>query len=216
MDYVTALIDFVLHVDQHLDKLLQDYGAWTYGILAAIVFMETGFVVTPILPGDSLLFAAGMFAGRGALDQSLVFGILVCAAIAGDNANYWIGRYLGPKVLRNENSRIFKRSHLDRTHAYFERYGAFTIVVARFVPIVRTFAPFVAGVGAMSYPRYLAFSVFGGVLWVGVCTFAGYFLGNIPVVRDNFELTVLAIIAVSLLPPVIEWARTRSRAHKAG
>lgn len=213
MDYVTALIDFVLHVDQHLDKLLHDYGAWTYGILAAIVFMETGLVVTPILPGDSLLFAAGMFAARGALDQSLVFGILVCAAIAGDNANYWVGRYLGPKVLRNDESRIFKRAYLERTHRYFEKYGAFTIVVARFVPIVRTFAPFVAGVGAMSYPRYLAFSVFGGVMWVGVCTFSGYFLGNIPMIRDNFEVAVLVIIAVSLMPPVIEWARTRYRGH---
>lgn len=209
MEAVTALIDFVLHIDQHLDQMLKDYGAWTYGIVAAIVFMETGFVVTPILPGDSLLFASGMFAARGALDQHLLFLLLTCAAIAGDNTNYWVGRFLGPKVLRNEQSRIFKRSYLDRTHAYFEKYGAFTIVVARFVPIVRTFAPFVAGVGAMTYPKYLTFSVIGGVMWVGVCTYAGYFLGNIPLVRDNFEVTVLAIIGVSLLPMIVEWARTR-------
>ncbi|MEQ1506066.1 MAG: DedA family protein [Myxococcota bacterium] len=209
MDALYSVIDFVLHVDTHLDHLIQEYGTWTYAILGLIVFMETGLVVTPILPGDSLLFAAGMFAARGALDQKLVFVVLTCAALLGDNTNYWIGRYLGPKVLKNENSRIFRKSYLDKTHAFFERYGAMTIVLARFVPIVRTFAPFVAGVGQMTYTTYLAFSVFGAVAWVGICTFAGYFLGNIPVVRDNFEVAVLLIVAVSLLPPVIEWARHR-------
>jgi membrane-associated protein len=211
MDTLRSVLDLFLHVDDHLDALLQQYGVWTYPILCVVIFMETGFVVTPFLPGDSLLFAAGMMAARGGLEQAALFTLLSAAAIAGDNTNYWIGRYLGPKVLTNESSRIFKRSHLERTHAYFEKYGAFTIVVARFTPIVRTFAPFVAGVGAMTYPKYLSFSVFGGLLWVGVCTFSGYFLGNIPVVRDNFEIAVLLIIAVSLLPMVVEWVR-----HRAG
>ena len=209
MDALTWLIDFVLHIDQHLDSLLAEYGAWTYGILAVIVFMETGLVVTPILPGDSLLFAAGMFAARGSLNPHLVFLLLTCAALLGDNTNYWIGRYLGPRVLRNENSRIFRKSYLDKTRSFFVAYGAVTIVIARFVPIVRTFAPFVAGVGAMAYPTYLMYSVLGAVSWVGICTYAGYFLGNIEVVRENFEIAVLMIIGVSLLPPVIEWARHR-------
>lgn len=209
MDAIAALFDFVLHVDQHLDALLREYGTWTYGILCVIVFMETGLVVTPILPGDSLLFAAGMMAARGALDPVVLFVVLTLAAIAGDNTNYWIGRYLGPRVLKNENSQVFKPSYLSKTHEYFERYGALTIVVARFVPIVRTFAPFVAGVGAMSYSRYVTFSVFGAVLWVGACTFSGYLLGNVPIVRDNFELAVLAIIAVSVVPPVVEAVRRR-------
>ena len=209
LDAFRSVIDLFLHVDDHLDALILQYGTWTYPLLCLVIFMETGFVVTPFLPGDSLLFAAGMMAARGNLDQMLIFGLLSAAAIAGDNTNYWIGRYLGPKVLKNENSRIFKKSHLDRTHAYFEKYGAFTIVVARFTPIVRTFAPFVAGVGAMTYPKYLTYSVGGGLLWVGVCTFSGYFLGNIPVVRDHFELAVLLIIAVSLLPMIVEWVRHR-------
>lgn len=209
MDALTWLFDFVLHIDQHLDTILVEYGAWTYGILAVIVFMETGLVVTPILPGDSLLFAAGMFAARGALNPHLVFLLLATAALLGDNTNYWIGRYLGPRVLKNESSRILRKSYLDRTHAFFEHYGPITIVLARFVPIVRTFAPFVAGVGAMPYPKYLAYSVFGAILWVGICTYAGYFLGNIPAIRDNFEIAVLLIVGVSLLPPIIEWARHR-------
>lgn len=209
MDALTWLFDFVLHVDQHLDSLLAQYGPWTYGILALVVFMETGLVITPVLPGDSLLFAAGMFAARGALNPHLLFVLITCAAVLGDNTNYWIGRYLGPRVLKNENSRIFRKSYLDKTHSFFETYGVITIVLARFVPIVRTFAPFVAGVGAMYYPKYLAFSVIGAVMWVGICTYAGYFLGNIPAVRDNFEIAVLMIIGVSLLPPFIEWARHR-------
>jgi membrane-associated protein len=209
MEALTTVIDFVLHIDHHLEELLREYGTWTYGILCLIVFMETGFVVTPILPGDSLLFAAGMMASRGALDPWVLFFLLTSAAILGDNANYWVGRYLGPRVLKNENSKIFKPVYLEKTHEYFEKYGAATIVVARFVPIVRTFAPFVAGVGSMSYPKYLTYSVFGGMLWVGVCTFAGYLLGNVPMVRDNFELAVLAIIAVSVVPPLVEGLRRR-------
>jgi membrane-associated protein len=209
MDALSWLFDFVLHIDQHLDQILAEYGTWTYAIIALIIFMETGLVVTPILPGDSLLFAAGMFAGRGALNPHLLFLVLASAAIVGDNTNYWVGRYLGPRVLRNDDSRIFRKKYLDKTREYFEKYGAVTIVIARFVPIVRTFAPFVAGVGAMSYPKYLSFSLFGAFLWVGICVYAGFFLGNIPVIRDNFELAVLLIIGVSLLPPFIEWARHR-------
>lgn len=209
MDTLRSVMDAFLHVDKHLDALLQQYGPWTYPLLCAVIFMETGLVVTPFLPGDSLLFAAGMMAARGGLNQPVLFGLLTGAAILGDNTNYWIGRFLGPRVLRNENSRILKKSHLDRTHAYFEKYGALTIVVARFTPIVRTFAPFVAGVGAMVYPKYLAYSLLGGTLWVGICTFSGYFLGNIPVVRDNFEIAVLLIVAVSLMPMLIEWWRHR-------
>ena len=188
MDQIAWLIDFVLHVDEHLDQILKDYGTWTYGILMLVVFCETGLVLTPILPGDSLLFAAGMFAGRGALDPVWLHVLIALAAIAGDNTNYWVGRYLGPKVLKNEDSRIF---------------------MARFVPIVRTFAPFVAGVGAMSYPRYLAYSVGGAVLWVGICVYSGFFLGNIPMIRDHFEIAVLLIIAVSVMPMVIEYLRHR-------
>ena len=213
MDAIARIVDFVLHVDQHIDQLLQDYGPWTYAILAIVVFCETGLVVTPILPGDSLLFAAGMFAGRGALDPHLLFVVLTVAAVVGDNTNYWLGRTIGPRLLRNENSRIFKKAYLDKTRSFFESYGAVTIVLARFVPIVRTFAPFVAGVGHMYYPKYAFYSVAGAILWVGICVYAGYFLGNIPVIRDNFELAVLAIIAVSLIPALIEGARHRFAAR---
>lgn len=208
------VIDFILHVDTHLDALIDQYGSLTYVILAVIVFMETGLVVTPILPGDSLLFAGGMLSARGnALNPHLLFMLLTCAAICGDNLNYWFGRTVGPRVLKSDDSRIFKKKYLDKTHAYFERYGAATIVVARFVPIVRTFAPFVAGVGAMSYPKYLAFSIAGAMAWVGICTYAGYFLGNIPVIRDNFEIAVLVIIGVSLLIPVTEVFLRRRHGH---
>lgn len=212
MEQIGWLFDFVLNVDEHIDHLLQVYGTWTYGILMAVVFCETGLVVTPVLPGDSLLFAAGMFAGRGALDVNTLFVLIALAAIAGDNTNYWLGRFLGPRVLR-EDSRIFKKKYLDRTRAFFAKYGAVTIVLARFVPIVRTFAPFVAGVGQMSYPKYLAYSIGGGVSWVGICVYAGYFLGNIPVIRDHFELAVLLIIAVSLIPMGVEAVRHRAGAR---
>lgn len=215
IDLFLQLVDFVLHIDTHLDTLLQTYGTATYAILALIVFMETGLVVTPILPGDSLLFAGGMFAARGSLHPHLLFLVLTMAAIAGDNTNYWIGRTIGPRVLKNENSKIFKKSYLDKTHGYFERYGSTTIVLARFIPIVRTFAPFVAGVGAMTYTTYLTYSIFGGVLWVGICVYSGYFLGNIPFIRDNFEIAVLAIIAFSLIIPAFEAFRHRSRSEPA-
>ena len=214
MDLVHWFVDFFLHLDRHLAEVIQAYGTWTYALLFTIVFMETGLVVTPFLPGDSLLFAAGSFAALGALDVRLLFLLLVAAAVLGDNVNYAIGHYLGPKVFHYERSRFFNPEHLRKTHQFYERYGVKTIIIARFVPIVRTFSPFVAGIGAMSYLRFLAFDVVGGVLWVGVCTFAGYFFGNLPFVRRNFSLVILAIIFISVLPAVVEYLRHRAEARR--
>jgi len=215
MDLVHWFVDFFVHLDRHLAEVIQAYGTWTYALLFTIVFMETGLVVTPFLPGDSLLFAAGSFAALGALDVGLLFVLLVAAAVLGDNLNYAIGRTLGPKVFQYERSRFFNPAHLQKTHRFYERYGVKTIIIARFVPIVRTFSPFVAGVGAMSYPRFLAFDVVGGLLWVGICLFAGYFFGNLPFVKRNFSLVILAIIAISLLPAVVEYLRHRREARRA-
>ncbi len=203
MDLVHWLIDFFLHLDQHLAEIIARHGTHTYALLFLIVFCETGLVVTPILPGDSLLFAAGAFAAQGALDAWLLFGLLGVAAILGDTLNYAIGHYLGPKVFHYPRSRFFNPEHLRRTHAFYERHGGKTIVIARFVPIVRTFAPFVAGIGAMSYGKFLAYNVVGALLWVGICVMAGYFFGNIPVVKENFSLVILAIVLISVAPAVI-------------
>jgi len=208
------MLDIVLHLDRHLHDLTQDYGAWTYAILFVIVFCETGLVVTPFLPGDSLLFAAGAIASLGSLDVWLLGLLLTIAAIAGDTVNYHLGYYLGPKVLRAETNWLFNRKHLDRTHRFFERYGGKTIILARFVPIVRTFAPFVAGVGAMRYRRFLAYNVIGGIIWVVGFVTAGYLFGNLPFVKRNFSLVILAIIFVSVLPMLWEWWSNR-RAAKA-
>lgn len=199
MELIGNLISFVLHVDQHLSEIISRYGTWTYGILAVIVFCETGLVVTPLLPGDSLLFAAGTFAALGTLDPRLLNLLLFAAVLLGDNVNYWIGRYIGPRAFTGE-VRFFRKAYLDRTQAFFGRHGGKTIVLARFIPIVRTFTPFVAGIGAMTYPRFLAYSVVGGAAWVTAFVWAGYFFGNLPVVRENFGLVVLGIIAVSVLP----------------
>ena len=206
------LIDLFLHLDVHLGGVIQDYGAWTYLILFAVIFLETGVVVTPFLPGDSLLFAAGSFAALGSLDVTRLFLLLVTAAVVGDNTNYWIGRKVGPRVFR-ENVRYLNRRHLDRTHAFYEKHGGKTIVLARFVPIVRTFAPFVAGIGAMRYRRFLPIDVFGGTLWVGLFVFGGYFFGNLPIVKRNFSVVILAIIVISVMPIAWEWVRLRYRAH---
>jgi len=214
MDLVRFFIDVFLHLDRHLAEVIQAYGTGTYALLFAIVFMETGLVVTPFLPGDSLLFAAGSFAALGALDVRVLFALLAFAAVLGDNLNYAIGRYLGPKVFHYERSRFFNPDHLRKTHRFYETYGVKTIIIARFVPIVRTFSPFVAGVGAMSYPRFLAFDVVGGLLWVGVCTFAGYFFGNLPFVKRNFSFVILAIVAISVLPAVVEYLRHRRQAKR--
>ena len=214
MTFLGSLVDLFLHLDKHLSEIIRDYGTWTYLILASVVFLETGVVATPFLPGDSLLFAAGTFAGLGSLDVTALFLLLSAAAILGDNMNYWIGRRVGPRVF-HENVRWLKRQHLERAHAFYEKHGGKTIVLARFVPIVRTFSPFVAGIGAMSYRRFLAYDVFGGVLWVGLFVFGGYFFGNLPVVRENFSLVILAIIVLSLLPVAYEFLRHRPRRNGA-
>jgi membrane-associated protein len=208
MDWIKSLIDLFLHLDQHLSRVIADYGTWTHLILFLIVFCETGLVVTPFLPGDSLLFAAGTFAALGALDVWLVVVLLIIAAIAGDTLNYWVGAYVGPRAFRGD-VRYLRKEYLDRTHAFYEKHGGKTIILARFVPIIRTFAPFVAGVGAMSYPRFIVYNVVGAVLWVCLFVLGGYYFGNIPTVRDNFTLVILAIIAISVLPIAIEALRGR-------
>jgi len=215
MDLVHFFVDFFLHLDKHLAEVIQAYGTWTYALLFSIVFLETGLVVTPLLPGDSLLFAAGSFAALGALDVGLLFVLLSVAAILGDTVNYAIGHYLGPKVFHFPKSRFFNPEHLRQTHTFYEKYGGKTIIIARFVPIVRTFAPFVAGIGAMSYGRFLAYNVVGGVLWVAICLFAGYFFGNLPFVKKNFSLVIIAIVLVSILPALVEYLRHRREAKRA-
>jgi len=212
MELFSYFIDLILHLDRHLASLIESYGLWTYLVLFLIVFAETGLVVTPILPGDSLLFAAGTFAGRGSLHPLLLFAVLSAAAILGDTVNYWVGKYFGEHFIRGRGRRWIKQKHLDRTHAFFEKYGGKTIILARFVPIVRTFAPFVAGLGTMTYGRFVAYNVIGGLLWVGICLGAGYFFGSHPIVQNNFSLVVLAIVIISLIPAVTEYFRVRSRA----
>ena len=206
MSAIKALVDFILHIDTHLSAIIKDYGAWTYGVLFLIVFCETGLVILPLLPGDSLLFAAGSFAALGDLNPWVLFVGLASAAVVGDNVNYWIGRKVGPRAFSG-NVRFLKKEYLDRTQAFFAKHGTRTIVLARFVPIIRTFTPFVAGVGAMSYPRFLAYDIGGGILWVGLFVWAGYFFGNLPTVHKNFSLVIMAIIAVSALPIVIEFLK---------
>jgi len=212
MDLIKYFIDFILHLDQHLVELVRQYGTWTYGILFLIIFCETGLVVTPILPGDSLLFAVGALASTGALNVVWCFVLMCCAAIIGDNLNYWIGYHVGPKVFSSQSSRLLNRKHLERTHEFYERYGAKTVILARFMPIIRTFAPFVAGIGRMNYPKFLAYSVFGSLLWMGIFLSAGYWFGNIPIVKRNFTLVVFGVIGVSLLPAIIEYWRARRSA----
>ncbi|MFH1619763.1 MAG: DedA family protein [bacterium] len=207
-------LDFVLHLDRHLGGLISRYGSWTYLILFLIIFCETGLVVTPILPGDSLLFAVGAFSARGVLDPWTLFFLLSVAAIAGDTLNYWTGNYIGPRVFHFESSRFFKREHLEKTHRFYEKYGGKTIVIARFVPIIRTFAPFVAGIGAMTYWKFLAYNVAGGIAWIGIFVWGGYYFGNIPVVKNNFTLVIFVIIILSIMPGVIEYLRHRGSAGK--
>ncbi|KDA54237.1 hypothetical protein EG19_00435 [Thermoanaerobaculum aquaticum] len=211
MSYILKFFDFLLHLDVHLDTLIQTHGSWVHGILFVIVFCETGFVVTPFLPGDSLLFAVGTFAARGSLDLITALVVLSAAAILGDTVNYWIGHFVGPRVFHRDDVRWLNRKHLDRTHEFFEKYGAKTIILARFVPIVRTFAPFVAGIGAMTYGKFLLYNVVGGLLWVLSITLAGYFFGNIPVVRRHFTLVIIGIIVVSVLPAITETLRHRRK-----
>ncbi len=214
MDSIQFLIDFILHIDDHLLTLVKNYGVWTYAILFLIIFAETGFVVTPFLPGDSLLFAAGALAATGALNPYLLGGLLFVAAVLGDTVNYSAGAYFGTRVFK-EDARIFKLKYLRKTEDFFEKYGGKTIVIARFVPIVRTYAPFVAGASTMNYSRFIFYNLFGGALWVGLFVAAGYLFGNIPVVKNNFSLTVLVIILLSLVPILVELVKNRAKRRKA-
>jgi len=209
MDILRIFIDVLLHLDQHLDWVIRTYGIWTYGILFIIIFCETGFVITPFLPGDSLLFASGTFVAMGSLDMARLTGALSLAAVAGDTVNYWIGHAVGPKVFTRENSRLLNKQHLERTHHFYQKYGGKTIILARFVPIIRTFAPFVAGIGEMAYGRFIVFNVIGGVAWILFFVLSGYFFGNIPFVRNHFFLVIVAIIFISVLPMIIELLRQR-------
>ena len=214
MDILKKLIDLILHLDKHLDKLVGDYGPWVYVILFLIVFCETGLVVTPFLPGDSLLFTVGAIAARGALDIYLIAGLLALAAILGDTVNYWVGKLVGQKLIARY-PKLFRPEHLQRTHDFYERYGGKTIILARFVPIVRTFAPFVAGIGKMTYGRFMAFNVGGGLLWILLLLPAGYFFGNVEFVKKNFTLVIFGIIILSILPGIIEFVRERNRLRQA-
>jgi membrane-associated protein len=212
MEYLTQFIDIVLHLDKHLGLLVQQYGLWIYGILFFIIFSETGFVVTPFLPGDSLLFVAGALAalGEGGMDIFVLITVLAVAAILGNTVNYHIGRYLGPKVFHWENSRFFNRAALLKTHAFYEVHGGKTLVISRFLPLFRTFAPFVAGIGAMSYAKFALFNVVGAVAWVASLCLAGYWLGNMPWVKANLSIIIIGIIVVSLVPVAVGWLKHRA------
>ena len=206
---LASLIDFILHIDQHLIELTQTYGLWIYAILFLIVFCETGLVVTPFLPGDSLLFAAGAVAALDGMNVHMAAALLLAAAVIGDAANFAVGKYFGEKLFAKPDSRVFKREYLDKTHAFYEKYGGKTIILARFVPIVRTFAPFVAGMGDMHYGRFIRYNIIGALMWVGLLIYAGYFFGELPVVKNNFGLVVIGIIVVSVLPMAVEIAKAK-------
>ena len=216
MEFFSFIIDFILHIDQHLTELAAQYGVWIYGILFLIIFCETGLVVMPLLPGDSLLFAAGSIAAIGKMNIHLMVVLLIIAAILGDAVNFMVGKYFGEKLFSNPNSKIFKQSHLQKTQQFYAKHGGKTIILARFIPIVRTFAPFVAGMGHMSYHHFLAYNVIGGVLWVTIFSYLGYFFGNMDIVKDNLSLVLVAIIVLSILPAIIEIIRHKRSANKAG
>ncbi|HEY0337820.1 MAG TPA: DedA family protein [Burkholderiales bacterium] len=211
MELITGFIDVVLHLDRHLQWLVANYGMWVYLILFAIIYCETGLVVTPFLPGDSLLFVAGAVAAAGAIDVHTLLAVLVLASFSGDNTNYWIGRFVGPRLFRRSGSRVLNPAHLERTQQFYEKHGGKTVVIARFVPIVRTFAPFVAGMGRMIYPRFVSYSFAGSVLWIGSLIYAGYYFGNLPFVRQNLSFVIIGIVVLSLMPGVVEFVRSRSR-----
>ena len=215
MDFIAKAVDLFLHLDKHLGAIIQQYGTWTYAILTLVVFCETGLVVTPFLPGDSLLFAAGALAAlpESPLSVYFLFLLLSAAAILGDTVNYWIGHKVGPRAFEGK-VKFLNKNHLERTHEFYERYGGKTIIIARFVPIVRTFAPFVAGIGSMSYGKFITYNVVGGILWVAICLFAGFFFGNLPFVKQNFSVVIIAIIVISVLPGVYEFARHKMDARR--
>ncbi|BAP56949.1 hypothetical protein THII_2652 [Thioploca ingrica] len=206
---LSYLIDVILHLDKYLVEFTTQYGFWIYLILFLIVFCETGLVVTPFLPGDSLLFAVGTLCAVGEINITTILLLLIIAAILGDSINYWIGNIIGPKAFQDEDSKWFNKKYLERTHQFYEKYGGKTIIIARFVPIIRTFAPFVAGIGQMTYSRFLLYNVVGGIAWVTLLLYAGYFFGNVPIVKKNFSLVILIIIILSLMPAVIEFWRQR-------
>ena len=213
MELITYYINIFLHLDHYLSSIIQQYGLWTHLILFCIIFCETGLVVTPFLPGDSLLFATGTFAARGTLELTVVLALLSVAAIAGDTINYWFGFLVGPKMLERKKIRWVKKEYLDRTHQFYEKYGGKTIILARFIPIIRTFAPFVAGIGTMAYSRFLLYNIMGGTFWVVAMTLLGFFFGNIPIVKKNFSFVIFVIIVISVLPAVIETFRQRRQTH---
>lgn len=212
---LAQFLDIVLHLDQHLTVLIQNYGAWVYLILFLIIFCETGLVVTPFLPGDSLLFVAGALCATGALYVHGVFALLVMAAFSGDNTNYWIGRYLGPRVFSRKRSRFFNPAHVERTQRFYEKHGGKTIVLARFMPIVRTFAPFVAGIGRMKYAHFILYSAFGSIFWIGFFIYGGYYFGNIPVVKNNLTLFMLGVVLISIMPGIVQFARGKMGSKRA-
>ncbi|MCB8814383.1 DedA family protein [Desulfosporosinus shakirovi] len=211
MELIALLINFILHIDQHLVEIIQNYGTWTYLILFLIIFSETGFVVTPFLPGDSLLFAIGALGAKGALDFNAAIVLLILAAVGGNTLNYFIGKTIGHKILAMRNSRIIKKEYLNKTHAFYQKHGGKAIILSRFVPIIRTFAPFVAGLGKMSFTRYSVYNVIGGVSWVCLFMFSGYFIGNIEEVKNNFTYVIFAIIFVSLLPTIVPYLQSKRR-----
>ena len=208
MDFVAWFVGFIMHIDRHLINIIHQYGALTYLFMFVIVFCETGLVVTPLLPGDSMVFALGALAAGGKLDLVWIACVLIAAAVLGDTANYHIGKYAGPKVFNQHRNRFFKKEHLLKTHAFYEKHGGVTIIIARFIPIIRTFAPFVAGIGAMSYGRFVLYNITGGVLWVTLFITGGYFFGNLPMVKRNFTLVIMAIIVISVLPVLMEGYRS--------
>jgi len=211
MEFLAQFLDLVLHLDKHLAVLVQQYGTWIYAILFAIIFCETGLVIFPFLPGDSLLFVAGAVAASGGMDVWTLCMVLFAAAIIGDNTNYWIGHAVGPRAFRWEQSRFFNKAALEKTHAFYEKHGPMTIIIARFLPLARTFAPFVAGIGRMTYPRFFAYDLFGGALWIFSLTLAGYWFGNLPWIRNNLSLVIVAIVAISLLPALVGWLGHRRK-----
>jgi membrane-associated protein len=209
MDIILWFVDVFLHLDKHMDLLIKSFGMWSYIILFLIIFCETGLVVTPVLPGDSLLFAIGAFSAIGSFNPVVIIAMLCAAAVLGDTANYWIGHKVGPKVFRKDTARFLNKKHLERTHRFYEKHGGKTIILARFMPFIRTFAPFVAGIGAMSYRRFLAYNVIGGVAWILTFTLGGYYFGNIPAVKRNFTFVIMAIIIISVMPAVIEFLKAK-------
>lgn len=210
MEWLQSGWDYFLHLDQNLGQIIEYFGPWVYALFFAIIFCETGLVITPILPGDSMIFAAGTFAAQGALNPHLLFILMAAAAILGDTVNYWIGHFVGPKIFRSDKT-LFNKKHLEKTHAFYEKYGGMTIILARFLPIIRTFAPFVAGIGKMNYFKFILYNIAGGIGWVAIFAYGGYFFGNLPLIKENFTVVIFLIISISVIPPAWEFLRRRGK-----